>query len=52
MNRCSNFDEIFAFGDGGNDLARFDVATTCVAMGDALHPIQQDDNMITEETKQ
>ena len=29
------FDEIFAFGDGGNDLAQFKVATTSVAMGNA-----------------
>ena len=33
-----HYDEIFAFGDGGNDLAQFNVATTSVAMGNAPHP--------------
>ena len=42
------FDEIFAFGDGGNDLAQFKVATTSVAMGNAPHPIQQQADIITK----
>ena len=42
------FDEIFAFGDGGNDLAQFNVATTSVAMGNAPHPIQQQADIITK----
>ena len=37
-----HFDEIFAFGDGGNDLAQFKVATTSVAMGNAPLSIQQE----------
>jgi len=43
-----HFDEIFAFGDGGNDLAQFKVATTSVAMGNAPFPIQQEADIITK----
>ncbi|MCM3765570.1 HAD family hydrolase [Neobacillus niacini] len=42
------FDEIFAFGDGGNDLDQFKVATTSVAMGNAPFWIQQEADMITK----
>ncbi|WP_066307972.1 HAD family hydrolase [Bacillus sp. FJAT-29814] len=42
------FDEIFAFGDGGNDLDQFKVATTSVAMGNAPFFIQQEVDMITK----
>ena len=42
------FDEIFAFGDGGNDLAQFKVATTSVAMGNAPHTVQQHADIITK----
>ncbi|MCL6574509.1 MAG: HAD family hydrolase, partial [Bacillus sp. (in: Bacteria)] len=42
------FDEIIAFGDGGNDLAQFEVATTSVAMGNAPHHIQQKADIITK----
>ena len=42
------FDEIFAFGDGGNDLAQFKVATTSVAMGNAPFTIQQEADIITK----
>lgn len=42
-----SFDEIIAFGDGGNDLAQFEVATTSVAMGNAPLPIQQKADFIT-----
>jgi Cof subfamily protein (haloacid dehalogenase superfamily) len=42
------FDEIFAFGDGGNDLAQFNVATTSIAMGNAPHPVQQQADIITK----
>lgn len=43
-----HFDEIFAFGDGGNDLAQFKVATTSVAMGNAPFYIQQEADIITK----
>ncbi len=43
-----HFDEIFAFGDGGNDVDQFKVATTSVAMGNAPFPIQQESDMITK----
>ncbi|WP_078427795.1 HAD family hydrolase [Alkalihalobacterium alkalinitrilicum] len=42
------FDEIYAFGDGGNDIAQFKVATTSVAMGNAPSFIQQEADMITK----
>ena len=42
------YDEIFAFGDGGNDLAQFSVATTSVAMGNAPHTVQQQADIITK----
>jgi Cof subfamily protein (haloacid dehalogenase superfamily) len=42
------FDEIIAFGDGGNDLAQFEVATTSVAMGNAPLDIQQKADIITK----
>ncbi|MBM4762767.1 HAD family hydrolase [Bacillus sp. B15-48] len=42
------FDEIFAFGDGGNDLAQFEVATVSVAMGNAPLEIQQSADIITK----
>ncbi|MCQ6275601.1 HAD family phosphatase [Bacillus sp. V3B] len=43
-----HFDEIFAFGDGGNDLAQFKVATTSVAMSNAPSHIQQEADIITK----
>jgi Cof subfamily protein (haloacid dehalogenase superfamily) len=43
-----SFEEIFAFGDGGNDLAQFEVATTSVAMGNAPLHIQQQADVITK----
>ena len=42
------FDEIIAFGDGGNDLAQFEVATTSVAMGNAPLSIQQKADIVTK----
>ena len=42
------FDEIFAFGDGGNDLAQFKVATTSVAMGNAPFTIKQEADVVTK----
>lgn len=42
------FDEIFAFGDGGNDLDQFKVATTSVAMGNAPFIIQQEADITTK----
>ncbi|MGJ7910009.1 Cof-type HAD-IIB family hydrolase [Neobacillus sp. LXY-1] len=46
------FDEIFAFGDGGNDLEQFKVATTSVAMGNAPFHIQQQADIITKTNDQ
>lgn len=42
------FEEIIAFGDGGNDVAQFEVATTAVAMGNAPMEVQQAADMITK----
>ncbi|MFP5114818.1 HAD family hydrolase [Bacillaceae bacterium C204] len=42
------FEEIIAFGDGGNDLAQFEVATTSVAMGNAPVHVQQKADIITK----
>ncbi|WP_040208823.1 HAD family hydrolase [Neobacillus jeddahensis] len=42
------FDEIIAFGDGGNDLAQFEVATTSVAMENAPLHVQQKADIITK----
>lgn len=42
------FEEIFAFGDGGNDLAQFKVATTSFAMKNAPSYIQKKADMITK----
>ncbi|MFJ7726953.1 Cof-type HAD-IIB family hydrolase [Neobacillus sp. NPDC097160] len=43
-----SFDEIIAFGDGGNDLAQFEVANTSVAMGNAPFHVQQQADIITK----
>ncbi|SDJ15661.1 Cof-type HAD-IIB family hydrolase [Alteribacillus bidgolensis] len=43
-----SFEEIFAFGDGGNDLTQFEVATTSVAMGNAPLNIQQKADLLTK----
>jgi Cof subfamily protein (haloacid dehalogenase superfamily) len=43
-----SFEDIIAFGDGGNDLAQFEVATTSVAMGNAPLHIQQKADLITK----
>jgi Cof subfamily protein (haloacid dehalogenase superfamily) len=43
-----SFEEIIAFGDGGNDLAQFEVATTSVAMGNAPVHVQQKADIITK----
>jgi Cof subfamily protein (haloacid dehalogenase superfamily) len=42
------FDEIIAFGDGGNDLGQFEVASTSVAMGNAPLAIQQQADLVTK----
>jgi Cof subfamily protein (haloacid dehalogenase superfamily) len=42
------FEEIFAFGDGGNDVAQFQVATTSIAMGNAPAHIQKQADIITK----
>ena len=43
-----SFQEIFAFGDGGNDLEQFKVATTSVAMENAPFHIKQEVDVITK----
>lgn len=43
-----DFKEIYAFGDGGNDIAQFKVATTSVAMGNAPLHIQQEADIVTK----
>ena len=43
----TEFDEIFAFGDGGNDLEQFKVATTSVAMENAPFTIKQEADVVT-----
>lgn len=43
-----HFDEIFAFGDGGNDLSQFKVATTSISMGNAPLEIQQKSDVVTK----
>ncbi len=43
-----SFDEIIAFGDGGNDLAQFEVATTSVAMGNAPQHVRQKADIVTK----
>ncbi|OIJ11472.1 hydrolase [Anaerobacillus alkalilacustris] len=43
-----HFDEIYAFGDGGNDISQFMVATTSVAMANAPFYIQQEADVITK----
>jgi Cof subfamily protein (haloacid dehalogenase superfamily) len=47
-----SFDEIIAFGDGGNDLGQFEVATTSVAMGNAPHYVQQKADIITKTNEE
>ncbi|WP_237389779.1 HAD family hydrolase [Bacillus sp. USDA818B3_A] len=42
------FEEILAFGDGGNDIAMFEVATTAVAMANAPMQVQQAADVITK----
>lgn len=42
------FDEIYAFGDGGNDVPQFKVATTAVAMGNAPLHIQKEAHIVTK----
>lgn len=42
------FEEIFAFGDGGNDIEQFKVATTSVAMENAPFPIKQEADVVTK----
>lgn len=43
-----HFDEIFAFGDGGNDISQFHAATTSVAMGNAPFSVQQEADITTK----
>jgi Cof subfamily protein (haloacid dehalogenase superfamily) len=43
-----SFEKIYSFGDGGNDLAQFEIATTSVAMGNAPRNIKQKADLITK----
>ncbi|WP_071394097.1 Cof-type HAD-IIB family hydrolase [Bacillus tuaregi] len=43
-----SFSEIYAFGDGGNDVSQFKVATTSIAMGNAPAAVQQEADIITK----
>ncbi|WP_428911488.1 Cof-type HAD-IIB family hydrolase [Niallia sp. Krafla_26] len=43
-----DFEEIFAFGDGGNDVEQFKVATTSVAMENAPFHIKQEADVVTK----
>lgn len=43
-----DFEEIIAFGDGGNDLAMFEAATTSVAMANAPLHVQQAADIVTK----
>jgi hydroxymethylpyrimidine pyrophosphatase-like HAD family hydrolase len=43
-----SFDDIIAFGDGGNDLAQFEVADISVAMGNAPLHVQEKADIITK----
>jgi Cof subfamily protein (haloacid dehalogenase superfamily) len=43
-----HFDEIFAFGDVGNDVPQFKVATTSISMGNAPFNVQQKADIITK----
>lgn len=43
-----DFKEIIAFGDGGNDLAMFEVASTSVAMANAPLHVQQKADIVTK----
>ncbi|WP_339226160.1 HAD family hydrolase [Oceanobacillus sp. FSL K6-2867] len=42
-----SFDEIYAIGDGDNDLTQFEVATTSIAMGNAPSHIQRKADFVT-----
>ena len=47
-----DFEEIIAFGDGGNDLAMFEVATTSVAMANAPLHVQQKADIVTKSNNE
>ncbi len=47
-----DFEEIIAFGDGGNDLAMFEVATTSVAMANAPLHVQEKADIITKSNNE
>lgn len=42
------FEEIYAFGDGGNDLSQFEVATKSVAMANAPQEIRDQADIVTK----
>jgi 5-amino-6-(5-phospho-D-ribitylamino)uracil phosphatase len=42
------FDEIYAFGDGGNDFSQFEVATKSVAMANAPENVKEQANIVTK----
>lgn len=43
-----DFDALYAFGDGGNDVSQFEVASTAVAMSNAPIEVQQKADVITK----
>jgi len=43
-----SFDEIYAFGDGGNDVEQFKVATKAIAMANAPLEVQKEADIITK----
>jgi Cof subfamily protein (haloacid dehalogenase superfamily) len=43
-----HFEEIYAFGDGGNDLSQFEIATTSVAMANAPETIKECADLVTK----
>lgn len=46
------FQEIYAFGDGGNDLSQFEVATKSVAMANAPEEIKEKATIVTKSNDQ
>lgn len=42
------FEEIYAFGDGGNDLSQFEVATMSVAMANAPEEVKEKATFVTK----
>ncbi|GAA3328096.1 hypothetical protein GCM10020331_070690 [Ectobacillus funiculus] len=43
------FDEIYAFGDGGNDISQFEIATQSVAMANAPEEVKAKATIVTKK---